>query len=146
TPEPPLNYQIVYSLEGVLDYYTPLSWVLRDGKRTQVKALSEIEPVRFDGTVGELEGFHTAGGLSTMAVRYEGKLPTMEYTTLRDVGDARVMEAMRERGLLQMNPVDVKGVKVVPRDLVVAAMGPRLTKPNGKDLVALRVFAEGTKN
>ena len=25
-PEPPLNYQIVYSLEGVLDYYTTLSW------------------------------------------------------------------------------------------------------------------------
>ncbi len=38
-PEPPLNYQIVYSLEGVLDYYTTLSWVVRDGKRTQVKAL-----------------------------------------------------------------------------------------------------------
>jgi lysine 6-dehydrogenase len=41
--------------------------------------------------------------------------------------------------------VDVKGTKVVPRDLVVAAMGPRLTKPNGHDLVALRVYAEGTK-
>ena len=39
-PEPPLNYQIVYSLEGVLDYYTTLSWVLRGGKRTRVKALS----------------------------------------------------------------------------------------------------------
>src|SRR5688572_9273005 len=39
-PEPPLNYQIVYSLEGVLDYYTTLSWVLRGSKRVQVKALS----------------------------------------------------------------------------------------------------------
>ncbi|MDQ3675089.1 MAG: saccharopine dehydrogenase NADP-binding domain-containing protein [Gemmatimonadota bacterium] len=145
-PEPPLNYQIVYSLEGVLDYYTTLSWVLRDGKRTQVKALSEIESVKFDGTVGELEGFHTAGGLSTMAFRYEGKIPTMEYKTLRYPGHAAIMEAIRELGLLEMNPVDVKGVKVVPRDLVVAAMGPRLTKPNGKDLVALRVFAEGTKD
>src|SRR6185295_1034620 len=75
-PEPPLNYQIVYSLEGVLDYYTTLSWVLRKGKRTQVKALSEIEPVYFGGSLGELEGFHTAGGLSTMAFRYEGKIPT----------------------------------------------------------------------
>ena len=28
-PEPPLNYQIVYSLEGALDYYTTPSWVLR---------------------------------------------------------------------------------------------------------------------
>ena len=143
-PEPPLNYQIVYSLEGVLDYYTTLSWVLRDGKRTQVTALSEIEPVRFS-SLGELEGFHTAGGLSTMAFRYEGKIPTMEYKTLRYPGHAKIMEAIRELGLLELNPVDVKGVKVVPRDLVVAAMGPRLTKPHGHDLVALRVFAEGLK-
>jgi lysine 6-dehydrogenase len=145
-PEPPLNYQIVYSLEGVLDYYTTLSWVLRGGKRTQVTALSEIETVRFDGSVGELEGFHTAGGLSTMAFRYEGKIPSMEYKTLRYPGHAKIMEAIRELGLLELKPVDVKGVKVVPRDLVVAAMGPRLTKPDGYDLVALRVVAEGTKN
>ena len=144
-PEPPLNYQIVYSLEGVLDYYTTLSWVLRKGKRKQVKALSEIEAVYFGGSLGELEGFHTAGGLSTMAFRYEGKIPTMEYKTLRYPGHARIMEAIRELGLLELKPVDVKGVKVVPRDLVVAAMGPRLTKPNGHDLVALRVYAEGMK-
>lgn len=144
-PEPPLNYQIVYSLEGVLDYYTTLSWVLRGGKRTQVKALSELEAVYFGGSLGELEGFHTAGGLSTMAFRYEGKIPTMEYKTLRYPGHARIMEAIRELGLLELQPVDVKGMKVVPRDLVVAAMGPRLTKPDGHDLVALRVFAEGIK-
>jgi lysine 6-dehydrogenase len=144
-PEPPLNYQIVYSLEGVLDYYTTLSWVLRGGKRTQVKALSEIEPIKFGGNVGELEAFHTAGGLSTMAFRYEGKVPTMEYKTLRYPGHAKIMEAIRELGLLELNPVDVKGMKVVPRDLVVAAMGPRLTKPNGRDLVALRVIVQGTK-
>ena len=144
-PEPPLNYQIVYSLEGVLDYYTTLSWVLRKGKRTRVKALSEIEPVYFGGSLGELEGFHTAGGLSTMAFRYEGKIPTMEYKTLRYPGHARIMEAVRELGLLELKAVDVKGVKVVPRDLVVAAMGPRLTKPNAHDLVALRVYAEGKK-
>lgn len=144
-PEPPLNYQIVYSLEGVLDYYTTLSWVLRDGKRAQVKALSEREAVHFDAPVGELEAFHTAGGLSTMAFRYEGKVPTMEYKTLRYPGHAHIMEAIRELGLLELNPVDVKGQKVVPRDLVVAAMGPRLTKPKGRDLVALRVTAKGTR-
>ncbi|MFL5572017.1 MAG: saccharopine dehydrogenase family protein [Gemmatimonadaceae bacterium] len=145
-PQPPLNYQIVYSLEGVLDYYTTLSWVLRNGKRTQVAALSEIEPVEFGGSLGTLEGFHTAGGLSTMAFRYEGKIPTMEYKTLRYPGHARIMEAIRDLGLLDLKPVDVKGVKVVPRDLVVAAMGPRLTKPDAHDLVAMRVFAEGKKD
>jgi lysine 6-dehydrogenase len=144
-PKPPLNYHIVYSLEGVLDYYTTLSWVLRDGKRTQVKALSELEPVQFPNPVGELEAFHTAGGLSTMAWRYEGKIPTMEYKTLRYPGHAQIMEAIRELGLLDLTPVDVKGMKVIPREVFVETVCPRLTKPNGRDLVALRVTVEGTK-
>jgi lysine 6-dehydrogenase len=145
-PEPPLNYQIVYSLEGVLDYYTTLSWVVRNGERQQVKALSEREPIHFDPPVGELEAFHTAGGLSTMAFRYEGKIPTMEYKTLRYPGHAQIMEAIRELGLLELKPIDVKGVQVAPRDVAVAAMGPRLTKPEGKDLVALRVVVKGKKD
>jgi lysine 6-dehydrogenase len=144
-PEGPLGYQIVYSLEGVLDYYTTLSWIVRNGKREQVKALSEREPVLFPKPVGELEAFHTAGGLSTMAWRYEGKIPSMEYKTLRYPGHAHIMEAIRELGLLELTPIDVKGTKVVPRDVIVAAMGPRLTKPKGRDLVALRVVVEGTK-
>jgi len=119
---------------------------VRDGKRVQVKALSEIEPVMFDAPVGELEGFHTAGGLSTMAFRYEGKIPTMEYKTLRYPGHAKIMEAIRELGLLDLEPIDVKGTRVSPRDVAVAAMGPRLTKPEGKDLVALRVTVRGKKN
>jgi lysine 6-dehydrogenase len=145
-PEGPLKYQIVYSLEGVLDYYTTLSWIVRNGKREQVKALSEREPVLFPKPVGELEAFHTAGGLSTMAWRYEGKIPPMEYKTLRYPGHAHIMEAIRELGLLDLAPVDVKGTKVVPRDLAVATIGPRLTKPKGRDLVALRVVVEGTKD
>jgi lysine 6-dehydrogenase len=144
-PEGPLKYQIVYSIEGVLDYYTTLSWVVRDGKRVTVKALSEIEPVQFDAPVGELEAFHTAGGLSTMAHRYEGKIPTMEYKTLRYPGHAKIMEAVRELGLLELEPVDVKGTKVVPRDLAIAQMQPRLTKKNSPDLVALRVVVKGMK-
>jgi len=144
-PEPPLNSPIVYSLEGVLDYYTTLSWVVRDGKPVQVKALSERVPVQFPKPVGELEAFHTAGGLSTMAWRYEGKIPTMEYKTLRYPGHAALMEAVREMGLLELDPVEVKGMKVIPRDAFIATVGPKLTKPEGKDLVALRVTVEGKK-
>lgn len=143
-PEPPLNYQIVYSLEGVLDYYTTLSWVIRDGKPMQVKALSERVPVAFPAPVGTLEAFHTAGGLSTMAWRYEGKIPTMEYKTLRYPGHAALMESIRELGLLDLDPVDVKGHRIVPRDAFIAIVGPKLTKPKGRDLVALRVTVEGT--
>ncbi|MEO6877499.1 MAG: saccharopine dehydrogenase C-terminal domain-containing protein [Gemmatimonadaceae bacterium] len=144
-PEPPLNYMLVYSLEGALDYYTTLSWVLRHGKRTQVEALSELEPVQFDAPLGTLEAFHTAGGLSTMAFRYEGKIPTMEYKTLRYPGHAALMSAVRSMGLLSLEPVDVKGMKVIPRDAFIASVLPKLTKPHGHDLVALRVVVSGTK-
>jgi lysine 6-dehydrogenase len=145
-PEPPLNYQIVYSLEGVLDYYTTLSWVLRDGRLTQVTALSERERVDFESPVGELEAFHTAGGLSTMGFRYEGKIPTMEYKTLRYPGHAEIMQAIRELGMLELDPVDVDGIKVIPREVFIATAGPRLRKPDSPDLVALRVTVEGKRN
>jgi lysine 6-dehydrogenase len=144
-PEGPLKYQIVYSLEGVLDYYTTLSSVLRGGRRTMVNALSEVEAVKFDAPVGELEAFHTAGGLSTMATRYEGQIPTMEYKTLRYPGHAHIMEAIRDLGLIDAKPIDVKGVKISPRDVAVAVMTPHLKKPASPDLVALRVIVEGTK-
>ncbi len=145
-PQAPLNYQIVYSLEGVLDYYTTLSWVLRDRKRTQMKALSELEPIEFAPPIGTLEAFHTAGGLSTMAFRYEGKIPTMEYKTLRYPGHAKIMEAIRDLGLLEQEPIPVDGIRVSPRAVAVAAMGPRLTKPDSADLVALRVIVSGKKD
>jgi lysine 6-dehydrogenase len=146
-PEPPLNYQIVYSLEGVLDYYTTRSWVLRDGKPLLVAALSETEEIDFP-EVGRLEAFHTAGGLSTMAQRYEGVIETMEYKTLRYPGHAAAMELIRELGLLGDQAIDVKGQQVVPRELFIALVGPKLRKDprTSPDLVALRVEVEGEKD
>ncbi len=145
-PEPPLNYQIVYSLEGALDYYTTPSWVLRDGKRVQVDALSEIEPVEFPEPVGTLEAFHTGGGISTLPWEYEGKVDVMEYKTLRYPGHVAIMRPIRELGLLSDTPIEVKGQNVVPRDLFISSVSPQLTKPGGHDLVALRVDVSGTKD
>ena len=142
-PEPPLNYQIVYSLEGVLDYYTTPAWVLREGKPTRVDPLSEPEPVSFPPPVGTLEAFHTAGGISTMPWTYEGRIPSMEYKTLRYPGHAALMKAIGDLGLLELAPIDVKGRAVVPRDVFIAAVSPKLSKPGQRDLVALRVEVRG---
>ena len=142
-PQPPLNYQIVYSLEGALDYYTTPSWVLRDGKPARVDALSELESVTFPAPVGTLEAFHTGGGISTMPWAYAGKVRTMEYKTLRYPGHVAIMHPVRELGLLSMKPVMVKGMKVVPRDAFIATVTPELTKPNAPDLVALRIEVTG---
>src|SRR6266498_248882 len=142
-PEPPLNYQIVYSIEGVLDYYTTPSWVLREGKPARVDALSELEQLEFPAPVGRLEAFHTGGGISTLPWAYEGRVRTMEYKTLRYPGHAAVMKAIRELGLLDTKPLKVRGAAVVPRDAFIAAAAPKLTKPQSRDLVALRVTVTG---
>ena len=143
-PEPPLNYQIVYSLEGALDYYATPSWVLREGKPVEVDALSELEKVEFPAPVGTLEAFHTGGGISTMPFAWEGRVRTMEYKTLRYPGHVAIMRPIRELGLISNTPIDVKGVQVVPRDVFIAAVQPQLRKPEGRDLVALRVRVTGT--
>jgi lysine 6-dehydrogenase len=145
SPEPPLNYQIVYSLEGALDYYTTPSWVLRGAKPVQVDALSEVEPVDFPAPVGTLEAFHTGGGISTLPFAYEGKVDVMEYKTLRYPGHVAVMRPIRELGLLGSKPLEVKGQTVVPRDVFIAAVHPKLHKPQGRDLVALQVQVSGQK-
>jgi len=144
-PEPPLGYQIAYSIEGMIDYYTTPSLVVRDGKPQEVAALSELEHITFAEPLGELEAFHTAGGLSTMVYRYAGKIQTMEYKTLRYPGHAAIMQSIRGLGLLDRVAVDVKGQQVVPRDVFVRVAGEKLRK--GKpDLVALRVVVTGTKD
>src|SRR5215210_7590321 len=132
-PEPPLNY------------YTTPSWVLRGGKPQQVDALSELEAVDFPQPVGTLEAFHTGGGISTLPFAYEGKIDVMEYKTLRYPGHVAIMRPIRELGLLDNTPVEVKGKSVVPRDVFIAAVHPKLHKPQGRDLVALQVIVTGRK-
>jgi lysine 6-dehydrogenase len=117
--------------------------VLRDGQPTRVDALSELETLAFPQPVGILEAFHTGGGISTMPWTWAGRVQTMEYKTLRYPGHLAIMRPIRELGLLDLKPVDVKGVKVVPRDAFIAIVSPQLTKPQSHDLVALRVEVTG---
>lgn len=146
-PEPPLNYMVVYSLEGALDYYTTPSWILRGGKPVTVDALSELEDVQFPAPLGTLEAFHTAGGISTMPFAYQDKVATMEYKTLRYPGHVAIMKPIRDLGLIDNTPIAVNGGdhKISPRQMFIAAVSPKLTKPQGRDLVALRVEVRGTR-
>ena len=142
-PRPPLNYQVAYSLEGMLDYYDTMSWMLRDGEPRQVEALTEIEMLDF-GELGRLEAFHTAGGASLQPWDYADRLDELYYKTLRYPGHAAIMLACKQLGLIDLEPVDVKGTAVVPRDAFLACIEPHLSLSE-PDLVALRVVAEGER-
>ncbi len=144
-PEPPLNYQIVYSLEGALDYYSTPSWILRGGKAIRVEALSEVESLEFPAPIGTLEAFHTGGGISTLPFGFEGRIDVMEYKTLRYPGHAAIMRPIRDLGLISNLPVKLNGRPVVPRDLFIAVVEPKLLKPDSPDVVVLRVIVSGER-
>ncbi|MEC7807622.1 MAG: saccharopine dehydrogenase C-terminal domain-containing protein [Gemmatimonadota bacterium] len=141
-PEPPLNYQLVYSLEGVLDYYTTPVLVLEGGEVIDKEPLTGVETVTFEA-LGELEAFLTAGGISRMPYRYRGLIPSMSYKTLRYPGHCELMKSMRNLGLMDLDPVEIGGASVVPRDLLIKVLDTKLRKPSGKDLVVMRVVIDG---
>ena len=122
-PEPPLNYMLVYSLEGALDYYTTLSWVLRDGKRTHVKALSEREPVVFDSR-RRARGFSHGGRSFDDGVPLRGEDSDDGIQDAPLSGTRAADGGIRDLGLLDHEPIDVKGMKVVPRDVVHRCVVP----------------------
>ena len=141
-PEPPLNYQLVYSLEGVLDYYTTPVLVLEGGEVIDKEPLTGVETVTFEA-LGELEAFLTAGGISRMPYRYRGLIPSMSYKTLRYPGHCELMKSMRNLGLMDLDPVEIGGASVVPRDLLIKVLDMKLRKPSGEDLVVMRVVIDG---
>jgi lysine 6-dehydrogenase len=143
-PEPPLNYQVVYSLEGVLDYYTTPVLGLEGGEVVEKEALTGLEEIEFP-PLGRLEAFLTAGGVSSMPYRYRGAIDSMWYKTLRYPGHAHLVRTMRDLGLFGTEPVQVGGVRVVPRDVFIATVRPRLFRPEARDLVAMRVVVEGER-
>lgn len=142
-PKPPLNYQIVYSMHGVLDYYTTEALLLENGEPKEVEALSGLETVQFAEPVGELEAFFTAGGISSMPLRYRGEIPNMWYKTLRYPGHAHIMGAIRDLGLFDLEPVEFEGRQVSPKEFFINLVSPKLRNPDGDDLVALRVEVVG---
>lgn len=141
-PKPPLNYQIVYSMEGVLDYYTTPVLVLENGKLTEKEALSGLEKLEFN-QLGTLEAFYTAGGISTMPMQFQGKIAEMSYKTLRYPGHATLMKSFRDLGLFTEEPILVGDQYVSPRESFISCVEPKLLQPEALDLVALRVVVQG---
>ncbi len=144
-PEPPLNYNVVFSLEGVFDHYTDPSHVIRGGKLLEVPSLSEIEPIFFD-KYGELEAFHTSGGTSTLTASFP-HVETLEYKTIRYKGHAEKFQLLVDLGLLARDgEVVVAGNTVKVRDVMRELLSPQLRLGDKSDAVLLRVIVSGDKN
>src|SRR5699024_1251244 len=85
-PGAPLGYNHVFSMEGLFDHYTDPALIIRDGKKREIDALSEVERLYFE-KFGPLEAFHTSGGTSTLPISFPN-VDTLEYKTIRYPGHA----------------------------------------------------------
>jgi len=144
-PEPPLEYNHVFSMEGVCDHYTDPSLIIRNGIVQEIPSLSEIETVYFE-KFGPLEAFHTAGGTSTLSLSYPD-LETLEYKTIRYPGHAEKFKLLVDLNLTRNDyKVQVKGQDIKPRDVLLKVLEPIVELGEKDDAVLLRVITEGTKN
>ncbi|MFD1927462.1 saccharopine dehydrogenase C-terminal domain-containing protein [Sporosarcina siberiensis] len=144
-PEPPLNYNVVFSLEGVFDHYTDSSHVIRNGELQEIPSLSEIETITFE-KYGELEAFHTSGGTSTLTKSFPN-VNTLEYKTIRYKGHAEKFQLLVDLGLLSRdNEVSVGGATVKVRDVMREHLSPQLRLGDKSDAVLLRVIVSGVKD
>ena len=144
-PEPPLQYNHVFSLDGIFDHYTDPSHVLRNGKLLEVPSLSEIEHVQFEG-FGELEAFHTSGGTSTLTETFSD-IDNLEYKTLRYKGHAEKFQLLVDLGFTDRDKtVTVEGREVKVRDVLREVLIPITELGNKEDAVVLRITVAGTKD
>ncbi|MGE7624676.1 saccharopine dehydrogenase family protein [Viridibacillus sp. NPDC096237] len=142
--EPPLDYNIVFSLEGVFDHYTDPSHVIRGGRLKEIASLSEIEKIYFDGFNG-LEAFHTSGGLSTLAQTFPN-VKTLEYKTIRYQGHAEKFQLLVDLGLTNKDTtVNVDGQIIKARDVLREVLQTKMALGDKTDAVLLRVIVSGEK-
>lgn len=144
-PVPPWNYVLTFNIGGLTNEYAGRAYFLRDGRVVEVLGLSEVEEVEIPG-VGVLEAAVTTGGLSTMAWTFEGKLRTLENKTLRYPGHWAQMQAYAQLGLLDLEPVRVGDVTVIPREVFHALLEPKIADPDAKDVCVIYVRCVGLKD
>ena len=144
TPRLPLNYQMVFSAEGLINEYWEPCVLLEDGKKKTVKPMTGLEQLEFDG-IGELEAFYTSGGTSTLPDTFRGKADFLDYKTIRYPGHCRLVKAMLEIGLGSREKLEVNGRMIEPRAVLKAVMEKNLTFGE-PDLVLVRLTFTGEKN
>jgi lysine 6-dehydrogenase len=145
SPEPPWNYRLTFSMDGLTNEYVGHAYYIIDGRPRPVEVFDpdEYETVEFE-QFGTLEAFATAGGLTTLSQTLAGKIKTLKNKTLRYPGHAAQFKAFRDAGLFDEEPITVGDLHVVPRDIFHALIEPKIRAPEGfQDVVVNRVVGVG---
>lgn len=142
-PRPPLNYQIVFAIESVLDAYEREASIIRDGRLQVVPPLSGVEPIAFPAPFEALECFYT-DGLGSLLHTLRGRIThELEEKTVRYPGHAYVIEGLKACGLFSREAIEVAGRDVVPRSVLERLLDEKLRLGDGQDVTLLRIVVSG---
>ena len=140
----PLGYLQLFAMEGLTNKYFGKANVLRNGRVMEIDTFEELEEFELPAPIGRVEAFVTSGGTSTCPSTFEGKLDSYDYKTVRYPGHYEKMRLFKDLGFIDLDPIDVVGHSVRPRDFFHALMRRVWERPDEPDLLVLRVDVEGT--
>jgi lysine 6-dehydrogenase len=142
SPKPPLDYQLIFSVEGLINEYIEVARVIRNGVISEVESMTELETLHFNG-FQELEAFQTSGGTSTLPDTFKGKVRNLDYKTIRYSGHCDKFKAMIDLGLCRSDhEIDFDGIRITPRRFFATLLERNLPAEE-PDYVLVRVGVAG---
>ncbi len=143
-PRPPLNYQIVFSVEGLINEYIEPAEVICKGELKEVPSMDDLEEIEFPPPFGKLEAFNTSGGISTLAHMFKGKVRDLDYKTIRYRGHCEKIKTLLDLGFASSEPIMVGNSLSTAREMFQELLKRRLPSA-GPDVVLLRVSVVGVQ-
>jgi lysine 6-dehydrogenase len=144
-PQPPLNYQIVFSPYGLINEYVENAIILDHGKILWKKSMTEVESLEFPKPFGAMEAFLTSGGCSTLPFTYKDTIGYLDYKTIRYPGHCEKIKSFLDLGLADETKMNFAGHAIAPREVFVSLLIKHVPTA-GEDVVLLKVISHGTKN
>jgi lysine 6-dehydrogenase len=138
-PMPPFHYQLVFSVEGLINEYVEPARILRKGKLATIEALTEPEPFHMDG-FAPLVAFQTSGGTSTLPETFAGRVGECFEKTLRYPGHYDLLCELKELGLFSSEKIRVGNAEIAPRALMSKIFEGKFAS-KGPDVCIMRLEA-----
>lgn len=143
-PTPPFHYQLVFSVEGLINEYVEPARILRKGKLTTIDPLTEPEEFHVDG-FSPLIAFHTSGGTSTLPETFEGRVGECFEKTLRYPGHYDLLCELKELGLFSSEKIKTGNAEIAPRALMSKIFEGKFAS-KGPDVCIMRLEAHESVN
>jgi lysine 6-dehydrogenase len=144
-PQPPLNYQLVFSPEGLVNEYLEPAERIHNGELQTVASMLDVEELEFPQPLGTMEAFNTSGGASTLVHMFKGKVKKLDYKTIRYKGHCEKFRMLLELGFGSAEPIVLGDKTFTARELFEQMLLKKLPM-NGPDIVLMRVSLHGKMN